>query len=144
MTVATILAEKGREVAVTAPSETLRGAANQLAERKIGALVVVEDDNRIVGIISERDIVRAIAEQGADALQTPVEATMTREVVTCVDEETINDVMARMSQRRFRHLPVANMRGRLDGIISIGDVVKRRIMQVELEAEELRSYISSA
>lgn len=143
MTVASILAEKGREVAVAAPSETLMGAANRLAEKKIGALVVVEEGTRIVGIISERDIVRAIAEQGADALETPVRETMTREVVTCADEETINDVMARMSQRRFRHLPVVNTEGRLDGIISIGDVVKRRIMQIELEAEELRSYISS-
>lgn len=143
MTVAAILADKGREVATVSPTETLSGAARRLAEKKIGALVVTEDGDRIVGIISERDIVRAVAEQGASALDTGVAATMTAEVVTCFDEETINDVMARMSQRRFRHLPVVGPDNRLNGIISIGDVVKRRIMQVEREAEDLRSYIAS-
>ena len=144
MTVAAMLAEKGRDVATVNPSVTLADAAADLAKHKIGALVAVEDRDRIVGIISERDIVRAVAADGAEALNAAVDSVMTREVITCTDDETINDVMARMTKGRFRHLPVATTEGRLAGIISIGDVVKARIQQVEREAEELRSYIATA
>ena len=144
MTVAAILAHKGRDVETTAPGVTLGEAATKLAERKIGALVVVEESDGIAGIISERDIVRAIAASGADALGQRVDTVMTRKVVTCSDAETINDVMTRMTMGKFRHLPVADDDGRLAGIISIGDVVKARIEQVEREAEELRSYIHTA
>jgi CBS domain-containing protein len=108
----------------------------------VGALVVVEDGDRIIGIVSERDIVRAIA-GGAAALDQPVSSVMTKNVMTCSDGETIDSVMSRMTKGRFRHLPVAE-NGRLTGIISIGDVVKARIEQVEREAEEMRAYIATA
>jgi CBS domain-containing protein len=142
MTVAAILSSKGREVATTTAARTVAEAAAVLARKKIGALVVLEGD-RIAGIISERDIVRAIAATGGAALTEPIDAIMTRTVVTCTDAETIDSVMARMTRGRFRHLPV--MRGgKLDGIVSIGDVVKARISQVEREAEDMRAYIATA
>ena len=142
MTVATILSDKGREVATTTAAKTVADAVALLARKKIGALVVVEGD-RIAGIISERDIVRAIAATGGAALTEPVDAIMTRTVVTCTDAETIDSVMGRMTRGRFRHLPVVRG-GKLDGIISIGDVVKARISQVEREAEDMRAYIATA
>jgi CBS domain-containing protein len=141
MTVAAILAEKGREVLTTTADKTVAEVVEILAKRKIGALVVVEGGNRIVGIVSERDIVRAIA-SGAAALFQPVSAVMTREVMTCSDSETIDSVMSRMTNGRFRHLPVAE-NDRLAGIISIGDIVKARIEEVEREAQEMRAYIST-
>jgi CBS domain-containing protein len=138
-----ILAGKGRDV-VTASAMTSVGEAVQvLARRKIGALVVIERGDHIIGIISERDIVRTIAAKGAAALDEPVEAIMTRSVMTCGEEETLNGVMTRMTRGRFRHLPVA-AGGRLRGIVSIGDVVKARIEQVEREAEDMRAYIATA
>lgn len=143
MTVAAILARKGRDVLTTTAGKTVAEAVEVLAKRKIGALVVVEQSDRIVGIISERDIVRAIGTTGGDALKDPVSSIMTKTVVTCGDHETINDVMSRMTRGRFRHLPVAD-NGRLAGIISIGDVVKARIEEVEREAEEMRVYIATA
>jgi len=142
MTVAAILAGKGRDVLTTGTSRTLAEAVEVLASRRVGALVVVEGGDRIVGIVSERDIVRAIA-GGADALDQQVSSVMTRNVMTCSDGETIDSVMSRMTRGRFRHLPVAE-NGRLTGIISIGDVVKARIEQVEREAEEMRAYIATA
>jgi CBS domain-containing protein len=143
MTVAKILAAKGRDVVTTAPSRSVAEAVAMLARRKIGALVVVEDGDRIVGIISERDIVRLIATKAADALDQPISAIMTKAVMTCGEGETIDSVMARMTRGRFRHLPVVG-EGRLTGIVSIGDVVKARIEQVEHEAEEMRAYIATA
>jgi CBS domain-containing protein len=137
------LAAKGRDVVTTVPSKKVADAVAMLARRKIGALVVVEDGDRIVGIISERDIVRLIATKAADALDQPVSAIMTKSVVTCGEEETIDSVMGRMTRGRFRHLPVVH-EGRLSGIVSIGDVVKARIEQVEHEAEEMRTYIATA
>jgi CBS domain-containing protein len=142
MTVAAILAEKGRDVLTIVAAETLADAVQILGTRRIGALVVVEGGDRIVGILSERDIVRALA-GGAEALGHPVSSVMTRNVMTCSDGETIDSVMSRMTKGRFRHLPVAE-EGRLTGIISIGDVVKARIEQVEREAEEMRAYIATA
>ncbi|MHA1548105.1 MAG: CBS domain-containing protein [Alphaproteobacteria bacterium] len=144
MTVAQILADKGRDVATVAHKSTLADATSTLAKRSIGALVVSDDAGRIAGIISERDIVRALHAGGGEALSSAVESVMTKEVVTCAEAETINDVMGRMTRGRFRHLPVVDDQGRLDGIISIGDVVRVRIEQVEKEAEELRSYIATA
>jgi CBS domain-containing protein len=142
MTVAAILAEKGRDVLTIAAAKTIAEAVEILAKRRVGALVVVEDVDRIVGIVSERDIVRALA-TGADALKQPLSSVMTRDVMTCGDGETIDSVMSQMTKGRFRHLPVAE-NGRLTGIISIGDVVKARIEQVEREAEEMRAYIATA
>jgi len=143
MTVAAILAEKGRDVVTTRAATSVAEAVDVLARHKIGALVVVDGAERIVGIVSERDIVAAMARSGAEALASPVGSVMTRTVLTCSEDETINDVMTRMTRGRFRHLPVA-ANGRLAGIISIGDVVKARIEQVEREAEEMRAYIATA
>ena len=114
MTVAAILAGKGRDVATTTAAKTVADAVAVLARRKIGALVVVEDGDRIAGIISERDIVRAIAATAGAALTEPVSAIMTKTVVTCSEGETIDSVMSRMTRGRFRHLPVTTG-GRLCG-----------------------------
>jgi len=143
MTVASILAAKGRDVLTTTPTRSVADAVAVLARRRIGALVVVDEGDRIVGIVSERDIVRLIATRDFDALEQPVSAIMTKSVMTCSEGETINSVMARMTRGRFRHLPVVG-EGRLRGIVSIGDVVKARIEQVEHEADEMRSYIATA
>ncbi len=142
MTVALMLGTKGRDVVTTSETTTIAEATASLAKHKIGALVIIDDDRRIVGIVSERDIVRAIAGSGSTALTQPLGAVMTRSVVTCSENETINDVMTRMTRGRFRHLPVVD-NGRLVGIISIGDVVKARIEQVEREADEMRAYIAA-
>ena len=142
MIVAQILASKGRDVATTSPEKTISAVATELASRRIGALVVTER-NRLIGIVSERDIVKAIGFNGLEVLGDPVASIMTREVVTCREWEMINTVMARMTRRRFRHLPVVED-GAIVGIVSIGDVVKAPIEQVEFEADELRSYIATA
>ncbi len=142
MTVATMLSGKGRSVVTTSAAASIAGAVDALARHKIGALVVIDDHDHIAGIISERDIVRAIAEHGEKVLIKPLASVMTRSVVTCGENETIDEVMARMTRGRFRHLPVVED-GRLIGIISIGDVVKARIEQVEREAEDMRAYIAA-
>jgi CBS domain-containing protein len=143
MTVAAILDEKGRAVVTATVAVTVAEAVDTMVSHKIGALVVVDGSERIVGIVSERDIVRVVARSGSDALTQPVDSIMTRTVATCSEHETINDVMTRMTRGRFRHLPVA-ANGRLAGIISIGDVVKARIEEVEREAEDMRAYIAMA
>lgn len=143
MTVAAILKQKGNEVVTVDARATLAEACDILAARRIGAVVVVDAEQTIRGILSERDIVRAIAREGGKGLAAPVEAFMTRDVVTCTEGDTIDRVMQAMTAGRFRHVPVAD-NGRLKGLISIGDVVKRRIEQVERDAEELRAYITAA
>ncbi len=143
MNVSMILDYKGREVVTITPTTTVGEAVAELARQKIGALVVVEGRDRIVGILSERDVVRAVAGGVATYLDEPVTSIMTREVMSCGERETINEVMTRMTRGRFRHMPVAKQ-GRLAGIISIGDVVKARIEEVEREAEEMRTYIATA
>ena len=143
MNVAAILASKGREVLTTTETDTISDAVAVLARRKIGALVVLGPGERIVGIISERDVVRAVGTIGADVLGQPIGTIMTRAVMTCGEDETLDEVMTRMTRGRFRHLPVARNE-RLVGIVSIGDVVKARIEQVEREAEEMRAYIATA
>lgn len=143
MTVKSILEEKGHDVVTISPDVTLEEAARMLGERRIGAVVVTKGDRRIAGILSERDIVRAIADHGAEALSQPVAKAMTAKVSTCRETHTVNDVMEIMTRGRFRHLPVERD-GHLDGIISIGDVVKRRIEDVEREAEQIRTYIATA
>jgi CBS domain-containing protein len=142
MTVAAILAQKGRDVVTIEPGKTVGDAVTELGAHKIGALVVVENRDRIVGIVSERDIVKGLARKGSELLAETVDSIMTKKVVTCIERETINDVMGRMTRGRFRHLPVA-AGGRLTGIVSIGDVVKARIEEVEREAEEMRTYIAT-
>lgn len=143
MIVGQILAEKGRDVIAATAETSIAEAAAILAKRKIGALVVLEDGARLIGIVSERDIVRAISASGAAALEKSIGSIMTRAVMTCGEGDSINDVMSRMTDGRFRHLPVIE-RGRLSGIISVGDVVKARIEEVEREAEDMRVYIATA
>lgn len=143
MNVKAILDAKGRNVTTIGPNETLAQAIARLAELRIGALVVTNGDRKIIGILSERDIVRVMAKHGASALDESVRQTMTAKVKSCSESHTINQVMEIMTQGRFRHLPVEK-NGQLEGIISIGDVVKKRIEEVEREAEEIKQYIATA
>lgn len=141
MTVRQILEQKGRDVATLGPDATLREAAELLAEKGIGALVVMTGDT-IAGILSERDAVRAVATQGASALERALSDFMTSDVKNCSESSTVEEVMDQMTDGRFRHLPVVEG-GRMVGIISIGDVVKRRIRQAQQEADSLKQYIAS-
>jgi CBS domain-containing protein len=143
MTVKTILADKRGEVITIDPGSTLAAAAKILAERRIGALLVCGPDRHVAGIISERDIVRVLAERGAGALEESVGQVMTRKVVTCTEAETIGEIMERMTAGKFRHVPVIEQ-GRLIGIVSIGDVVKYRLREMENESAALRDYIRTA
>lgn len=143
MTVRSILEGKGGEVVTLRASVTVDAAVKLLAERRIGAVVITDSEGRIEGILSERDVVRAIAGEGHAALARPVSALMTAPVRTCREDSSVNEVMQEMTRRRFRHLPVERD-GRLVGIVSIGDVVKRRIEDVEREAQDIREYIVSA
>jgi CBS domain-containing protein len=141
MTVARVLEQKGRTVATIAAEATLSDAAATLAKRKIGALVITDPSGAIAGILSERDVVRAVGQEGAGALANRVAQHMTTKVVTCMDSHRVLDVMEMMTAGRFRHVPVVRD-GRLDGIISIGDVVKHRLSELESEQQALREYIT--
>lgn len=143
MIVKTILSAKGSDVATIAPTSTLAEATRILAKRKIGALVVTGAGGRITGIVSERDIVRALANSGAKALDLPLTDVMTRKVITCAPADTVSVLMERMTAGKFRHLPVVED-DRLVGIISIGDVVKLRLMELQYEQDALRDYIQTA
>lgn len=143
MTVARILAEKGSAVVTVSPERTLDEAIHLLADKSIGALVVTDADGSVAGIISERDIMRVLARHGGASFDEPVSAHMTRKVVTCTRTTTIEDVMATMTNGRFRHVPVCED-GKLVGMVSIGDVVKRRIATVEAEHQAMRDYITMA
>jgi CBS domain-containing protein len=143
MNVKTILSTKGAEVITIDPNATLEAAVAILAKHRIGALVVLGADQRIIGILSERDIVRALAERGAGALTTPLAQVMTRKVVTCGENETVGGIMEQMTTGKFRHVPVVEQ-DRLVGIVSIGDVVKHRLSEMEHESAALRDYIQTA
>lgn len=143
MNVETILRTKGRAVATIRPEETIGAAVAQLIARNIGALVVSEDGESVDGIVSERDLVHALATRGADLLSLEVAEIMTRPVVTCDPADSVEQLMAEMTNRRIRHFPVVED-GRLCGIVSIGDVVKNRLDEVEFEARSLRSFIAGA
>jgi len=143
MTVKTILSTKGQKVHTIEPTATLETAVRVLTERSIGALVVLGPDRRVIGIISERDIVRALAERGAGVLAEPLSQNMTRKVVTCAESETVGRIMEHMTTGKFRHVPVLEQ-GELVGIVSIGDVVKHRLKQMEQESAALRDYIQTA
>ena len=142
MTVSTILSVKGRDIFTIEPGATLTAAAKLLAEKRIGALLILGPDHRITGILSERDIVRVIAERGAAAMNDFVSTAMTREVVTCRETETITSIMERMTSGKFRHLPVVDQ-NRLVGMISISDVVKYRVHEMERDAAQMREYIQT-
>ena len=143
MLVRTILKAKGSSVATIRSSQLLSEAAAMLRDHRLGALVVSTDDTHIDGIISERDVVRAVANHGAGALGRTVAATMTTDVLTCVESDPVNDLMLTMTSRRIRHIPVVDAGGLLCGIISIGDVVKSHIEHIEGENRLLNDYINA-
>ena len=143
MTVKAILAAKGGEVLTIDPTSNVGAAAKLLSERRIGALVVTGAGDRVIGIVSERDVVRVLAERGPSALDLPLTDVMTRKVATCSSSDTISSIMAQMTEGKFRHVPVVEQ-GRLLGIVSIGDVVKHRLAEMEHEQEALRDYIQTA
>jgi CBS domain-containing protein len=143
MTVKTILSAKGGDVFSIDPTATLETAVKTLARHRIGALLVFGPDRRVIGILSERDVVRALAEQGADVLTKPLAQVMTRKVVTCGQAETVGTIMERMTTSKFRHVPVIEQ-DQVVGVISIGDVVKHRLHEMERESAALRDYIQTA
>lgn len=142
MNVAAILNVKGRTVATAKPDTTLQDVATRLHANRIGAIVVVGADGSVEGIVSERDIIRAIAERGASCLSEAAARIMTREVTTCTRLDSVDHIMQTMTAGRFRHVPIVEA-GQLIGIVSIGDVVKHHIAEVEQEASALKSYLVS-
>lgn len=142
MLIVNILQAKGEKVYSIAADATLETAAKELAEKRVGAVVVLDAKGALAGVLSERDIVREIAKNGPKSLESRVSAAMTKVVVTAAPEETIDTGLARMTDRRIRHLPVL-VQGRLIGIVSIGDLVKRKIEEVEAHAEAMQHYISA-
>lgn len=142
MLVSQILKGKGDLVFTASPTDSVAAVAALLVARRVGAMVVLDNDQNVAGIVSERDIVRVVAELGADGLSQPISACMTRDVVFAAPNETVDQLMSRMTDRRIRHLPVLR-EGRLVGIVSIGDLVKRKIDETVAEAETLKAYISA-
>lgn len=142
MTVRAILDSKGHQITTVSPDAKLSDAIKTLGQRKIGAVLVM-NQGRMEGILSERDIVRVLGERGAAALDEPVSAVMTRKVVSCRQSDTVSAIMEMMTLGKFRHLPVVED-GKVVGLISIGDIVKRRVQEYEREQEALRDYIKTA
>jgi CBS domain-containing protein len=142
MNVAAILKQKGRGVFTTTPETSLLDIAKLLGMHGVGCIVIAGPDGKVIGIVSERDIVREISRSGAKVLKEPVERYMTKTVVTCREADTIDRLMAEMTAHRFRHMPVVE-RGRLIGLVSIGDVVRLRIAEAEMEAAAMREYIAT-
>jgi CBS domain-containing protein len=132
---------KDHAVTTAMATATVMQAAKTLATHRIGAIVVAGSDGQVVGILSERDIVRVLAEHGADVLDRPISQFMTKDVKTCTVDSTVHDVMGMMTRGRFRHLPVVDGSGRLTGIVSIGDVVKSHVEEIAHEADTMRDYI---
>ena len=143
MNVKAILAAKGGDTICIEPTADLAAAARLLGTHRIGAVVIRGAGERLAGILSERDIVRAIAEHGAAALTLPVGQVMTRNVATCSEDDDIANIMERMTAGKFRHMPVV-ANGKMIGLVSIGDVVKQRVEEIERESEALRDYIRTA
>jgi CBS domain-containing protein len=143
MIVKSILSTKGNNVISIEPTATLGAAVNMLAQHRIGALLVLGPDRRVIGILSERDIVRVLAERGADVLTQPLSQVMTRKVVTCSQADTVGVLMERMTTGKFRHIPVVEQ-DQVIGVVSIGDVVKHRLQEIEHESNALRDYIQTA
>ena len=141
MTVATILKNKGADVVSAPAGSSLAAIARLLAEHRIGAVPVVDAQGRLKGIVSERDVVRVVARTGPGGLETPVDEVMSRKVMVCTPDDTIYSIMGMMTDNRIRHLPVV-VDDKLVGLISIGDVVKQRIAEVEFEAAAMKRYIT--
>jgi len=142
MTVRSILNTKGHQIMSVEPDAKMTAAIKLLGEKKIGAVLVMSQ-SRLEGILSERDIVRVLSERGAGVLDEPVSSVMTRKVVTCRETDTVAELMETMTTGKFRHLPVVD-NGKVVGLISIGDIVKRRVQEYETEQEALRTYIKTA
>ena len=142
MTLSVILAAKGRDVVTTTPEQTLREAVGTLGRMKIGAMVVVDGERRVRGIVSERDIIRAVAGRDLTVLDDPVSGHMTARVETAAPDSSVREAMERMTAGRFRHLPVVE-HGRLAGLVSIGDLVKYRLSEMETENQAMRDYITA-
>ena len=143
MLVSGVLKDKGDMVFTASASDSVAQVAQLLHQRRVGAMVVVEGDREVIGIVSERDIVRVVAEYGDAGLGRPVSACMTRDVIFAQPNETVDSLLERMTDRRIRHLPVC-VDHRLVGIVSIGDLVKTKIAETVAEAEGLRAYITAA
>ncbi len=142
MSIEKILAGKGHDIVTIAPARTMREAADVLHRHRIGAVIVTDTEGGLMGILSERDIVTALAREGGNALDNPVSRHMTSAVVTASERDTIEQVMERMTQGRFRHVPIVK-NGSVVGIVSIGDVVKSRLEAMENESQALKQYIAS-
>ena len=142
MLIAQVIGDKGAVVHTLAANATLEDAARELNEKRVGALVVIDAEGAIIGVFSERDLVREVARRGAEALQDKVFNAMSHEVFTAHPEETIDDCLGRMTDRRVRHLPVVE-EVRLIGIVSIGDLVKHRIALAEAESAAMQAYIAA-
>jgi CBS domain-containing protein len=143
MNVEYILARKGREVRTIMPSASLEDALQRLRRERIGSLVVSETGTDLVGILSDRDILDAIADHGTAVLGGSVGSAMTAKVFTCSRDDRVSAIMALMTDRRIRHVPVVEGDGRLCGMVSIGDVVKQRLDDIQGEADALREYVTS-
>lgn len=145
MNVKAILAAKklGGDTITIEPAANLAAAAKLLSKHRIGAVLICGAGGRLSGILSERDIVRAVSEHGVDALALPVGQVMTRDIETCNEDDLVASIMERMTAGRFRHMPVLNNE-KLVGLISIGDVVKQRVDEIERESEAMRDYIRTA
>jgi CBS domain-containing protein len=142
MDIESILSVKGREVRTIRSGAKVAEAVRRMHQERVGALVVSEDGRTIDGIISDRGIMNAIAERGVEVMNETVGSMMTREVFTCTSHDHVSAIMALMTERRIRHIPVLDGDGRLNGLVSIGDVVKHRLDEIQLEAESMREYIS--
>ena len=142
MLVSQILKDKGDLVFTASPDETMAAAAALLHSRRVGAMVIVGEQDQVVGILSERDVVKAVAESGAQGLTQKVSQWMTKDVLFAQPDEPVHALLERMTDRRVRHLPVV-VGGKLAGIVSIGDLVKSKIAETEAEAETLKAYISA-
>jgi CBS domain-containing protein len=143
MTVANILNGKGHNVIAAKPDDDVASIVKTLADKRIGAVIVTKPDGSVAGIVSERDVIRALAKQGDKALHAKASEIMTSKVHTCAPDDSEGELMAMMTVNRIRHLPVMD-KNKLAGMISIGDVVKYRMEAIEREAEEMKSYIASA
>jgi CBS domain-containing protein len=141
MQITTILNAKGHDVITISPDATVKDLAALLREKKIGAIVVSRDGKKIDGIVSERDVVHRLTDFGPKYLSVAVKEIMTAQVVTCSPDDTVDSCMELMSGRRIRHLPVAR-NGKLEGVVSIGDIVKAKIQEIHTEAESLKQYIA--